>query len=134
MTRRNFKELKEKLEQQCQETRGFLSRLEIETRSLEQGIPQDSADLSVLNLSQETLFEQASQRRQQLRRIEGALKRMERGSFGICQGCEQEIPLRRLDALPWTQYCLQCQQMIEQRVVQATAAEADLTGGSRRTE
>lgn len=133
MTRRNFKELKEKLEQQCQETRGFLSRLEIETRSLEQGIPQDSADLSVLNLSQETLFEQASQRRQQLRRIEGALKRMERGSFGICQGCEQEIPLRRLDALPWTQYCLQCQQMIEQRVVQATAAEADLTG-SRRTE
>lgn len=134
MTRRNFKELKEKLEQQCQETRGFLSRLEIETRSLEHGIPQDSADLSVLNLSQETLFEQASQRRQQLRRIEGALKRMERGSFGICQGCEQEIPLRRLDALPWTQYCLQCQQMIEQRVVQATAAEADLTGGSRRTE
>lgn len=134
MTRRNFKELKEKLEQQCQETRGFLSRLEIETRSLEQGIPQDSADLSVLNLSQETLFEQASQRRQQLRRIEGALKRMERGSFGICQGCEQEIPLRRLDALPWTQYCLQCQQMIEQGVVQATAAEADLTGGSRRTE
>lgn len=134
MTRRNFKELKEKLEQQCQETRGFLSRLEIETRSLDPGIPQDSADLSVLNLSQETLFEQASQRRQQLRRIEGALKRMERGSFGICQGCEQEIPLRRLDALPWTQYCLQCQQMIEQRVVQATAAEADLTGGSRRTE
>lgn len=134
MTRRNFKELKEKLEQQCQETRGFLSRLGIETRSLEQGIPQDSADLSVLNLSQETLFKQASQRRQQLHRIEGALKRMERGSFGICQGCEQEIPLRRLDALPWTQYCLQCQQVIEQGVVQATAAEADLTGGSRRTE
>lgn len=126
MRRRNFKELKERLEQQRQEVTRFLGRLETETRSLEQDIPQDSADRSVLNLSQESLFEQASQRRQQLRRIEGALKRIKHGSFGICQACEQEISQRRLEALPWTQYCLQCQQMIEQGILQVTTVE--LTG------
>lgn len=132
MRRRNFKELKERLEQQRQEVTRFLGRLETETRSLEQDIPQDSADRSVLNLSQESLFEQASQRRQQLRRIEGALKRIKHGSFGICQACEQEISQRRLEALPWTQYCLQCQQMIEQGILQVTTVE--LTGSSRRTQ
>lgn len=134
MRRRSFKKLKERLEQQRQEVTGFLSRLGMETRSLEQDIPQDSADRSVLNLSQESLFAQASQRRQQLRRIEGALKRIKHGSFGICQACEQEISERRLQALPWTQYCLRCQQMLEQGVLQTTAAEAELTGSSRRTE
>lgn len=132
MRRRDFKALKEKLEQQRREVRRFLSHLETEVRSLEQDIPQDSADRSVLNLSQETLFGQASQRRQQLRRIEGALNRIKGGLFGICQACEQEISPRRLEALPWTQYCLHCQQMIEQGTLQV-AAEADLMGGPRRT-
>ena len=134
MRRRNLKELKERLEQQRREVTGFLSRLETETRSLEQDVPQDSADRSVLNLSQETLFEQASQRRQQLRWIDAALTRIKRGSFGICQACELEISERRLEALPWTRYCLQCQQMIEQGVSRVTAVEAETTGSSRRTE
>lgn len=122
MTKREFKQLRERLEQQLQEVHRFLGRLEQETRTLELDIPQDSADLSAVNLSQESLFAQASQRRQQLRRIEGALQRMDQGSFGTCQLCEEEIAQRRLEALPWTQYCLQCQQMIEQGTQRATPA------------
>lgn len=134
MRRRNFKELREKLENQRQEVRRFLTRQETETRSLERDIPQDSADRSVLNLSQESLFEQATQRANSCGGSKGPLKRMEHGSFGICQACEQEISQRRLEALPWTQYCLQCQQMIEQGLRQTTAVEAQLTESSRRTD
>jgi len=122
MTKREFKELKERLEKQLHEVQGFLGRLGQETRELELDVPQDSADRSVASLSQETLFEQASQRRQQLRRIEGALRRMDEGSFGTCQVCEREIARRRLEALPWTQYCLDCQEMIEQGTLQPTSA------------
>ncbi|MGC2473381.1 MAG: TraR/DksA C4-type zinc finger protein [Candidatus Sulfotelmatobacter sp.] len=122
MTKREFKELKERLEKQLHEVQGFLGRLGQETRELELDVPQDSADRSVASLSQETLFEQASQRRQQLRRIEGALRRMDEGSFGTCQVCEREIARRRLEALPWTQHCLECQKMIEQETLQPTSA------------
>jgi len=122
MTKREFKELKERLEKQRQEVQGFLGRLGQETRELEMDVPQDSADRSVASLSQETLFEQASQRRQQLRRIEGALRRMDEGSFGMCQVCEREIAWRRLEALPWTQHCLECQEMIERGTRQPMSA------------
>ncbi|MGC2451129.1 MAG: TraR/DksA C4-type zinc finger protein [Candidatus Sulfotelmatobacter sp.] len=122
MTKREFKELKERLERQLHEVQGFLGRLGQETRELELDVPQDSADRSVASLSQETLFEQASQRRQQLRRIEGALRRMDEGCFGTCQVCEREIARRRLEALPWTQHCLECQEMIEQGTLQPTSA------------
>ena len=122
MTKREFKELKERLERQLHEVQGFLGRLGQETRELELDVPQDSADRSVASLSQETLFEQASQRRQQLRRIEGALRRMDEGCFGTCQVCEREIARRRLEALPWTQHCLECQEMIEQGTLQPISA------------
>lgn len=124
MTKREFKELRERLERQLREVRGFLGRLGQETRELELDVPQDSADRSVASVSQETLFEQASHRRQQLRRIEGALRRMDDGSFGTCQSCEGEIARRRLEALPWSQYCLECQEMLERGTLQ-TASTAN---------
>ena len=57
-----------------------------------------------------------SQRGQQLReresqhlaQIEGALKRIEVGSFGLCQTCGQPIAPERLEALPWALDCFDC--------------------------
>jgi RNA polymerase-binding transcription factor len=123
---KEFKELRERLEMQREEVRQLLSRLEQETRSLDVDVPQDSADRSVINLSKETLFEQGSQRRGLLRRIEGAIERIQKGSFGTCLGCGQQIAVRRLQALPWTQYCLKCQEMIER------GSEDDLSAVSSR--
>jgi RNA polymerase-binding protein DksA len=57
-----------------------------------------------------------SQRGQQLRQreelhlglIEGALRRIDAGGFGVCQACGKTIALERLEALPWAQDCLDC--------------------------
>ena len=46
----------------------------------------------------------------QLRLIEEALDRIEAGDFGVCMSCEEAIPLKRLQALPWAKYCVSCQQ------------------------
>jgi DnaK suppressor protein len=46
----------------------------------------------------------------QLRLIEEALDRMEAGDYGICLSCEEPIPDKRLQAVPWAKYCLNCQQ------------------------
>jgi DnaK suppressor protein len=127
MERIELEQIRKKLEQQRAEILPFLSRLERETRSLDEDAAQDSADRCVINLSKESLFERSSQRRTLLRLIEAALERIYDGSFGVCIGCGEHIQVRRLQALPWTQFCLSCQEEIEQQVgaaVQTHAAEA----------
>lgn len=47
-----------------------------------------------------------------LRDIQQALHRLDQGSFGICQECNQPISPRRLDAVPWATFCMPCQERI----------------------
>jgi RNA polymerase-binding transcription factor DksA len=42
--------------------------------------------------------------------VEGALKRIEDGSYGICEECGEPIPPERLEAIPYTPYCIRCAQ------------------------
>jgi DnaK suppressor protein len=48
----------------------------------------------------------------QLKLIEEALDRIEAGDYGICLSCEEPIPSKRLQALPWAKYCVSCQQSL----------------------
>src|ERR1035437_9209793 len=45
-----------------------------------------------------------------LRNVKGALGRIADGSYGVCLHCEEEIKPKRLDAVPWTKYCIKCQE------------------------
>jgi DnaK suppressor protein len=54
-----------------------------------------------------------SRNRNKLALIQSALNRLARGELGICEGCEEEIPLKRLQAIPWASYCVPCQERIE---------------------
>ncbi len=45
-----------------------------------------------------------------LKAIDAALQRIEKGSFGICEGCAQEIPAARLKAVPWARQCRDCKE------------------------
>jgi DnaK suppressor protein len=42
--------------------------------------------------------------------VRDALRRIGSGTFGICAGCEASINLKRLAAVPWTSYCIVCQE------------------------
>lgn len=46
----------------------------------------------------------------QLRNARAALRRIQEGSFGKCQECEEEIHPKRLAAVPWTPLCIRCQE------------------------
>ena len=45
----------------------------------------------------------------QLQLVKEALDRLDSGDFGICLACDEPIPAKRLAALPWARYCIQCQ-------------------------
>ena len=74
---------------------------------------QDVADQAVLSYQKEFLFSQGTSGHHQLRLVHEALSRMRDGSFGECVHCGEEIGGKRLEALPWTPYCIVCQEKIE---------------------
>jgi DnaK suppressor protein len=45
-----------------------------------------------------------------LRAVEAAMGRLDRGTFGLCESCEQPIPAARLNAVPWTRLCRDCKE------------------------
>ena len=104
------------LETERLEAMRSLDRLGDETREVDFDGPKDVADICTTNLSKEALFQQRDDRQLKIRMTEAALDRIERGTFGVCVSCGDDINPRRLDALPWTQHCLRCQLDIEQKV------------------
>jgi DnaK suppressor protein len=60
--------------------------------------------LAVSNLDRES---------RQLKDALAALRRIQEGSFGTCLECEQDIPPKRLAAVPWTPFCIQCQESVD---------------------
>ena len=50
-----------------------------------------------------------------LAEIDAALKRIEEGTYGTCTNCGKEIPVERLEALPWATLCIDCQRGLEGR-------------------
>ena len=48
-----------------------------------------------------------------LSEIDGALQRLEEGSYGICERCAEPIPWQRLEVLPMSRLCTPCQYLAE---------------------
>ena len=64
----------------------------------------------------------------QLRNVRAALRRIEEGSFGICQGCDEEIHPKRLAAVPWAQFCIRCQEVLDGNPEEMQATSSDFLG------
>jgi DnaK suppressor protein len=73
----------------------------------------DVADQAVFSYQKEMLFTQGTEGHSQLSLVRLALERLHDGTFGECLQCGQPIGEKRLEALPWTPYCISCQEKIE---------------------
>jgi DnaK suppressor protein len=117
-----------KLESGRQDALGLLDRLASEARALDVHSPQDTGDQSIGSLAKESLFQQTSQRRRLVRKIEAALRRIAEGTYGICVTCADDIPRKRLEALPWTDCCLRCQEIAERELESEPSLQTPSTG------
>jgi DnaK suppressor protein len=85
-----------------------------EARGLDGGAGIDDADVAS-DLAEEEVAEVLGVNvRAQLVEVEAALDRLETGSYGLCERCDQAIDPARLKALPWARLCLACQRHLEQ--------------------
>jgi len=63
--------------------------------------------------------------REKLRNIDEALLKIEEGEYGICEECEEDIPLGRLKVVPFARYCVKCKSDIEKQQAQTKRFEED---------
>ena len=75
----------------------------------------DETDLTVSEMNQNLMFKLRERERQLLSKIEQALAKMDEGSFGTCEDCEEPIEPRRLEARPVSTLCIACKEREEHR-------------------
>ncbi len=122
LSSRDVTEFRRRLEAEREQASHHVAQLEQERRMVGEDGPQDIVDICVVNLSRESLFERSSAKRQLLNRINVALRRIDDGSFGMCSECGETINRKRLDAMPWTSYCLRCQEETERQEMERRRA------------
>jgi DnaK suppressor protein len=74
----------------------------------------DVADQALATYIRELMFSQSENETELLQMVNGALQRMEDGTYGQCLSCGREIGMKRLEAVPWTHLCIDCQTKAEQ--------------------
>ena len=72
-------------------------------------------ELAIRNLDRESNL---------LRNVRSALARIADGSYGVCLHCEEDIKPKRLDAVPWTKYCIKCQEAADRHEFETEAGDA----------
>ncbi len=73
----------------------------------------DEVDSASQSSEKELLFELADNEKIIIDAIEAALRRIEKGTYGRCESCGQKIGEKRLEAIPWVRYCIDCQSKAE---------------------
>jgi len=79
------------------------------------GYTYHMADVATDNYDREFSLGFASNDRKSLYELEDALKRVEEGTYGICQDCKSFIAKTRLKVVPQARLCVKCQQKREKR-------------------
>ena len=111
MSEINLAEIKEKL---IEERELLIEKLKGNDLSVDASETPDPVDLAVRNYSKNVMLAVSENESRQLLLINEALTRIADDEYGICQNCEQAINPKRLNAVPWARYCLNCQELLEQ--------------------
>jgi DnaK suppressor protein len=86
-------------------------------------VPSDEGDLSQQHHEEWIFLNRNSIDMKLLREIADALRRMEQGNYGTCLECEEDISIKRLNAVPWARYCVTCQEAIAARIAHGEMAD-----------
>jgi len=111
MNKLNLKEIKEKL---LAERELLIEKLKGNDLSVDDSETPDPVDLAVRNYSKNLMLAVSENASKQLTLIDEALLRIDDKEYGLCQNCDKEINAKRLAAIPWARFCLDCQELLEQ--------------------
>ncbi len=114
LTKKEKEHYKKKLLEKKHEIIFKISEVYSESKEVETGIAQDVVDRAESSYTKEFLLSLSNAEREQLLLIDEALKRIDECEYGICQRCKTRIGKKRLDVIPWTPFCISCQERAEE--------------------
>ncbi|MEM7481896.1 MAG: TraR/DksA family transcriptional regulator [Acidobacteriota bacterium] len=110
--------LRQRLEQRREEIMNlYQSDLAAGQASGDEG-SDDIVDRANNSYNREFLFSLSNNERAMLVEMDDALARIDAGSYGSCQHCGRVIGEARLEAVPWARYCIDCQELKEQGLLE----------------
>ena len=118
MDKKKLDTFKKRLESRQQELRRTVNRNQADGRTADEDTAQDIAYRAASSYNKEFMFSHCNNDRHLLQIVEKALARIREGSFGECIHCGKEINSKRLDAVPWTRHCIECQEKLEQGLLE----------------
>lgn len=92
----------------------------------------DAVDIASLEISHASMQKMGKRESTLLKKIELALRKIDDGSFGICEACGEAIGVKRLEARPVAQLCIDCkteQENMERRYSSREEVESEEEGG-----
>jgi DnaK suppressor protein len=118
MTKTEFNKYKQLLETKQTDLAGGLRNregiaIEKTADALDEVQLAGERELAIRNLDRESNL---------LRNVRSALGRMADGSYGVCLHCEEDISPKRLNAVPWTAYCIKCQEAADRHEFETVEA------------
>lgn len=111
MSKLNLEKVKDQL---VAERESLLAKLSGNDLSVDASETPDPVDLAVRNYSKNVMLAVSENESRQVGLINEALERIGDKEYGACQNCENPINPKRLEAVPWARYCLNCQELVEQ--------------------
>jgi len=109
MTKNELKKFRETLEAKQRELEQLVRNrdgiaIEKSPDALDEVQHAAERELAIRNLDRESNL---------LRNVRAALRRIDEGTFGVCLHCEEDISPKRLVAVPWTSFCIACQEIAD---------------------
>lgn len=109
MDKKKVEVFKKRLLAKREELLRIVTKTEKDGREADEEATQDVVDKAANSYTKEFLFHQSDENRRTLQLLSEALERMKEGAYGQCVECEQEVQQKRLEAVPWARYCIECQ-------------------------
>jgi DnaK suppressor protein len=111
MTKANLERYRQALEQKRNELlKGSSDREDILIENAAEDFDrlqqQLNREVAIRNLDRESTM---------LKNVQAALARFDNDTFGVCLRCDEDIPEKRLNALPWAAHCVKCQEVVDRQ-------------------
>ena len=87
----------------------------------------DSVDQASQSIEKELMFELSDNERTTLDMVEAAIRKIDNGTYGLCEATQKPITRARLEAIPYARYSIAYQNQIEQKVTEAAEPGLDFS-------
>jgi DnaK suppressor protein len=119
-----IKDIRQDLFREQESLTKFVERSQLAAKEIKLEHTEDEGDLATISHDRDVLYNLHEGAFTRLQSIQAAIESIDRGQYGECVECKEDISDKRLEAVPWATKCIRCQEASETQLVSLGAAGA----------